>query len=309
MLSNYSSLLEFLAGVYLTMCLDNLLTQKIWTVDYFAAFKKSLEELSFGGNTSIASEVVDKNRDQISVMQAQLTKKSVFMLVYIFLMLLLGGISTCMTQDTTIICLMAEVLTIQAIIILFFSGYVFQEWSRTFWFILTSLLLMLAVTLIPILALWFVKIVLKDEYIVLMMLFVAIYPIIWQIFKVWVHRSLFYGYVNRSMLAVKDEYENVLDIINNNGDTSKLPVEYGKILQANTIKHKNDDAQKAIDSSIKEYTDLLQSKLRKIGYETSIFMVIWSSIWTKKSKYNNSEKVSLTDTDSNNNGLSNYKKK
>ena len=92
MLSNYSSLLELLAGVYFTMCLDNILTQKIWSVDYFSAFKNSREQLSFGGNKSIASEVVDQNRDLISIMQAKLTKKSVYMLTYIAILLFACGV-------------------------------------------------------------------------------------------------------------------------------------------------------------------------------------------------------------------------
>ena len=74
------------------MCLDNILTQKIWSVDYFAAFKKSLEELSFGGNNSIVSEVVDQNRDLVSVMQAKLTTKSVYMLTYISILLFICGV-------------------------------------------------------------------------------------------------------------------------------------------------------------------------------------------------------------------------
>lgn len=313
MLSNYSSLLEFMAGVYLTMCLDNILTQKIWSVDYFAAFKHSLEELSFGGNKSIASEVVDQNRDQISVMQAKLTKKSVYMLSYIFLLLYTCGVEADCHPEISgcSLYLFVFLQSFVTLITLCFSERVFSKWSNTFKVLVLSLIFVTLISNLNLPVYWFSKIDIPVYIIVYSVLFLVVYPIFWQLFKVWVYRSLFYDYINNEMIKVSNEYNMVLHILQNGGDTSKLPQEYGQILQNNTIKHKKDKAQKAIDDSITDYTNLLQVKLRKIGYETTIIAVLWASLFNKNEVLRVQVQSGSSDEslDKEENELSNYKKK
>ena len=312
MLSHYSSLLELMAGVYFTMCLDNILTQKIWSVDYFAAFKRSLEELSFGGNKSIASEVVDQNRDLISIMQARLTKKSVYMLTYISILLFLCGIEA--DQDPSsascFIYMFVELQSFLTFITLCFSGYIFQKWSRTFNALLGSLLVFLIISNIECIVELYSIIAIPVPTIVYFVLFLVVYPILWQVFKVWVYKSQFYNYMKNTMIKVSNEYNKVLDILQNDGDISDLPHEYGKILQKNTIKHKKDKAQKAIDHSVTDYTVLLQRKLKKIGYDTSILTVLWSNLVNKDKVFNKQTLDYEISPDENGyNELNNYKKK
>lgn len=312
MLTNYSSLLELMAGVYFTMCLDNILTQKIWSVDYFAAFKKSLEELSFGGNKSIASEVVDQNRDQISIMQAKLTKKSVYMLTYIAIMLFACGVESNQEPKTATcgIYMFIELQSLTTLISLCFSEYVFQKWSRTFKAILLPLVIIIILSNIPSVINIYSYIAIPLVGIIHIVLFLVVYPILWQVFKVWVYRSQFYKYVNNTMIQVSNEYNSVLDILLNEGDTSKLPEEYGKILNDNTIKHKKDKAQKAIDDSITDYTALLQRKLKKIGYDTSILTVLWTNlIYKDEVLIQQTTTPQKSPDDEVSNELVNYKKK
>lgn len=312
MLSNYSSLLELMAGVYFTMCLDNILTQKIWSVDYFAAFKKSLEELSFGGNKSIASEVVDQNRDQIGIMQAKLTKKSVYMLTYIAIMLFACGVEA-NQEPTTAVCgiyMFVELQSIVTLITLCFSEYIFQKWCRTFNAILWPLVVIFILSNIPSIVSLCSYIAIPVVGIIHLVLFLVVYPILWQVYKVWAYKSQFYKYMNNTMIQVSNEYNMVLDILQNNGDTSKLPAEYAKILNDNTIKHKKDKAQKAIDDSITDYTALLQKKLKKIGYDTSIWTVLWTNLIYKDEVLNQQKPNSKISPDENGtNELNNYKKK
>ncbi len=312
MLANYSSLLELMAGVYFTMCLDNILTKKIWSVDYFAAFKKSLEELSFGGNKSIASEVVDQNRDQISIMQAKLTKKSVYMLTFITILLFSCGVETDQNPQTND-CSIYMFIVLQSIVTLIslcFSEYIFQKWSRTFNVIFWPLVILFILSNIDYCISLYSLIAIPVFYIIYLVLILVLYPILWQIFKVWAYRSQFYKYMNNTMIQVSNEYNNVLDILQNGGNINDLPAEYGIILQENTIKHKKDKAQKAIDDSITDYTSLLQKKLKKIGYETSIWIVLWTNLICKDEVLNlpiqNSE---IVPEEKVSNELNNYKKK
>ena len=280
MLSNFSSLLELMAGVYFTMCLDNILTQKIWSVDYFAAFKKSLEELSFGGNKSIASEVVEQNRDLISIMQAKLTKKSVYMLTYISILLFACGVEA-NKNPTTEACgiyMFIELQSLFTLITLCSSKFIFQKWSRTFNALFWPLAAIFVLSNSSYCINLYSYIAIPVIGIIHLVLFLVVYPILWQIFKVWAYKSQFYKYMNNTMIQVSNEYNNVLDILQNGGDINELPEEYGKILQENTIKHKKDKAQKAIDDSITDYTALLQRKLKKIGYDTSLWTVLWTNL-------------------------------
>lgn len=312
MLANYNSLLELLAGVYFTMCLDNILTQKIWSVDYFAAFKKSLEELSFGGNKSIASEVVDQNRDQISIMQAKLTKKSVYMLTYISILLFSCGVEADQAPQVNVcgIYMFIFLQSIVTLISLCFSEYIFQKWTRTFNVIFWPLVVLSIISNIGCCISLYSLIAFPVWGIIYLVLFLVVYPILWQIFKVWAYKSQFYKYMNNTMIQVSNEYNNVLDILQNEGNINDLPTEYGIILQENTIKHKKDKTQKAIDDSITDYTSLLQKKLKKIGYETSIWTVLWTNLIYKDEVLNlsiqNSEIIS---NERESNELNNYKKK
>lgn len=311
MLSSYSSLLELIAGVYFTMCLDNILTQRIWSVDYFSAFKKSLEELSFGGNKSIASEVVDKNRDLISIMQAKLTKKSVYMLTFIAILLFACGVESNQESDNERfeIYMFVELQSLVTLISLCFSEYIFQKWARTFYIILLPLILFSILLNIDYCVNMYSYIAIPIGYLLHLVIFLVVFPILWQIFKVWVYKSQFYKYMNNTMILVSNEYNSVLDIIQNGGDFSKLPEEYGKILQENTIKHKKDKAQKAIDDSITAYTTLLQQKLKKIGYNTSIWTVLWTNLTTNDKVLNQQKSTSeISNSENKNNELDNYKK-
>lgn len=312
MLSNFSSLLELMAGVYFTMCLDNILTQKIWSVDYFAAFKKSLEELSFGGNKAIASEVVDQNRDLISIMQAKLTKKSVYMLTYISILLFACGIEANQNPTTEVcgIYMFIELQSLFSLIMLCCSKYIFQKWSRTFKAILWPLVVIFVLLNSNFCVNLFSYIAIPVVGIIYLVLFLVVYPILWQVFKVWAYKSQFYKYMNNTMIQVSNEYNNVLDILQNGGDIKDLPEEYGKILQENTIKHKKDKAQKAIDYSITDYTALLQRKLKKIGYDTSIWTVLWTNLIYKDEILNQQiTNPVVTPDDKDVNELNNYKKK
>lgn len=312
MLSNFNSLLELMAGVYFTMCLDNILTQKIWSVDYFAAFKTSLEELSFGGNKAIASEVVDQNRDLISIMQAKLTKKSVYMLTYISILLFACGIEANQNPTTEVcgIYMFIELQSLFTLIILCFSKFIFQKWSRTFnalfWPLATIFVLSNSSYCVNLYSYFAIPV----NGIIYLVLFLVVYPVLWQIFKVWAYKSQFYKYMNNTMIQVSNEYNNVLDILQNGGDINELPEEYGKILQENTIKHKKDKTQKAIDDSITDYTVLLQRKLKKIGYDTSIWTVLWTNLIYKDEVPNQQKSNPATNHDDKDaNELNNYKKK
>lgn len=312
MLSNYTSLLELMAGVYFTMCLDNILTQKIWSVDYFAAFKKSLEELSFGGNKSIASEVVDQNRDLISIMQAKLTKKSVYMLTYISILLFACGVEADQSPANSAsgVYVFVELQSLVTLIALCSSEYIFQKWSRTFKAIIWPLVAIFILSNISCCVNLCPYIVIPVIGIIHLVLFLVMYPILWQVFKVWAYKSQFFKYMNNTMIQVSNEYNNVLDILQNGGNTNDLPEEYGRILQENTIKHKKDKTQKAIDDSITDYTALLQRKLKKIGYDTSIWTVLWTNFKNKDEILNQqkSNPVVSPPDDKDVNELNNYKK-
>ena len=310
MLSNYTSLIEFLAAVYCTMCIDNILTQKIWSVDYFDGFRRALEGMEFGGNTTIATDLIDKNRQQVNTLQSKLTKKSVFMLFYVFLILVACGRESDASSEEMLpyIALFLTSLSSLTAISLFLSKFVFPLWKSTF------ITLFLA-SLIPILLIqshdtvaWYSELQLRHRFVVNFVLIVLTYPILWQMFIVWVYRSLFYDYVKTSMLQVKAEYENVLDIIQNNGDISNLPSEYGEILQKNTLSHKQGKAQEAIDDSISEYAGLLEQKLKKLGYETSVLLIIGRSLKYKLFKRNLMPEPKV-EMEEHTNELVNYKNK
>ncbi len=259
MLSNYSSFFEFIAAVYCTMSIDNILTQKIWSVDYFEGFKRALDGMSFEGNSNITSELVEKNRNRVNIMQTKLTKKSVLMLCYITLILLFCGLEADLSNSCTVQSVYTSIITGSSIVLLchLLSRYIFKKWKWTFIGV-SSMCIASGITYFHHIA----GTKIEAHLITYSVIALLLWPILWQIFLVWVYKSLYYGYVKHEMLRVKHDYELALHIIQNNGDVNNLPSDYGKILQKNTICHKNDSTQKAIDDSITEYAQLLEAKLK-----------------------------------------------
>ena len=64
MIANYSSFLEFIAAVYCTIWIDNIITQKVWTPKYFDSLRKAIEGVQFAGNTSLNTEIIESNTER-----------------------------------------------------------------------------------------------------------------------------------------------------------------------------------------------------------------------------------------------------
>ena len=89
MISWYSSLFECLAALYFTMCLDRVLSEKIWTVDFYKRFSKVLNDID--GNISISNKVINVLKKRVKDMQDGVTNLSVVMMAVIIGLLLLCG--------------------------------------------------------------------------------------------------------------------------------------------------------------------------------------------------------------------------
>ena len=74
------------------MCLDNVLSEKIWTVDFYKRFSKVLNDID--DNISISNKVVNALKKKVKDMQDGVTNLSVVMMTVIVGLLVLCGYET-----------------------------------------------------------------------------------------------------------------------------------------------------------------------------------------------------------------------
>ena len=72
MIANYSSFLEFIAAVYCTIWIDNIIAQKVWTPKYIDSLRKAIEGIQFAGNTSLSTEIIESNTERGNELQLRL---------------------------------------------------------------------------------------------------------------------------------------------------------------------------------------------------------------------------------------------
>ena len=209
MISWYSSLFECLAALYFTMCLDKVLSEKIWTVDYYERFSIVLNEID--GKILISNKVISTLKGRVKEMQDGVTNLSVVMMAVIVGLLVLCGYETELDAKGSNMTSLHFAITVAMIILgvcaTVLKRILFGNWKRaTIVYIST----VFAFCIILFLNLRGSVIEWVGDHCVISTVLALMLPVVIQIIYCWAYRNLYYGYMRSKVKALHDT-ENIDD--------------------------------------------------------------------------------------------------
>lgn len=139
MIAHYSSFLEFLAALYSTIFLDNIITQRVWTPQYIDGLRKAIDGVDFAGNDSFGSTIIEMNTAKGNELQLRSTKKSIFMILIISFLLIFCGYEQDFENKISLLhnALLYSLTIGIGLTLLIFNKIIFSKWK---WTIFASLI-------------------------------------------------------------------------------------------------------------------------------------------------------------------------
>ena len=289
MVADYSSFLEFIGAVYFTMCLDEILTRKVWSPLDVKQQERALDYLGMGKDQDFKDAVLDANKQKGEILQKELSKKSVIGLFVIALLLVFCGYEQEIYDSKNTVPLKLLYLELAYTCVIFIVSLFLLQYK------LFEKVKYVTFYIIGLFCTFFVirwkTLVYNDseiekfvvENIGLFVCVIVTIPILWQIFITWIYKSVFYGYVKTRIRNAQTEYARVLDFLNKH-QFEQLPKQYHEIYIRLTQTSSNTSPQQALDDSLTEYQGALYNEIRTIGLKIRLYQLMLSWIVYKIKK-------------------------
>ena len=277
MIANYSSFLEFIAAVYCTIWIDNIITQKVWTPRYIDSLRKAIEGVQFAGNTSLSTDIIESNTERGNELQLRSSKKSMFMIFIIAFLLIFSGYEQDFKGNIEMLhlTLLYSFIVGMTSTLLLFNRWIFSKWKWTIFAIVVNLAIFVCIYYWE---LFYGKSKIEQDLnsqIGLVVSIILILPIFWQIFICWIYGSAFVGYIKTQLTEQKGKYEDAIHNIEN-GCTEDAPEEYKKIILKKAAENKDEPFKNTLDKSINEYAEILKEQITKTCRDISAWKIFIS---------------------------------
>lgn len=259
MIANFSSLIELSAAIYVTMCLDS---------DKFKAFwnpNREAKVAEIGLQSTIDKAILKTRTDEI----LSLRRMGLFMISICFLFLFLSGFEDSMSKDEGR----------WTVPFIFSSGVVFviELFHRAIFTKIKYVVIAIVIIIICFIYLWFNTRINRElqydlltrihEFSDLIVGLVIVFPIVSHIFHLWIHSSVYSGYLNEIVKGESEEYHTAVSALSE-GRPSKTSKRYRKAWDL--VKNPKDP-----DPDITPFTELYTNSVVKALYPSEI-KLLWS---------------------------------
>ena len=287
MLSSYSSFLEFSAGVYASICFDDVL-KNIWSSQYYRKIRQVFSKLSVYSYTNLSEELQVQNQEWVLSLQKPMIKRAVLMLFLISFSLLFAGAEEELQKTDGLISQFRTSLVFVGLFILLFYFLICKKWVFKNWRNFTIslfVILLLGITIAAVFISNQIACGFCDKYFTpLFILFISI-PLIWQIIVSWVYSSLYIGYVKAEIDREIQEYTHAIELLNKK-NKSEMPNGYSDIYLGEVLK----DVNNANDTCVELFNNRLLGQIKVVTQPHSTIEILRS--WFKfrfKVKKNNQD--------------------
>ncbi len=282
MVADYSSFLEFIGAVYFTMCLDEILTRKVWSPLDIKQQSRALDFLGMDKDEDFKNAVLDANKEKGEILQKELSKKSVIGLFVIALLLVFCGYEQeVYDESNTVPVKLLQLELAYTCVIFIVSLFLLQYklFEKVKYVTLYIIGLFCSFLVIRWKTLVFNSTEIERFVVENIGLFVCVIvtiPILWQIFITWIYKSVFYGYVKTRIREAQEEYKRVLELIRKK-QFDQLPKQYHEIYMRTSQSSQDTTPKQALDDSLTEYQGALYNDIRTIGkrIRLSQLVVLW----------------------------------
>lgn len=256
-LINFSSLIEVITAMYVTMMIDNFLAD-IWTPGYKNSLSKMIEDMKIPGVSFIAKNISGNIDYHSSVIKNHMRRKASFFIVFCLSLLLLAGLephSGVLPQYgyRLVFCLCGV-----AFLFMLFGKWSFATISGVCSCVLIYVITILICYFTPLLRLFSDQHIATEKVSICFLLVVLLTPILWQLFIIWVYSSLYKGFMENKIAKEAYLYGRAF-IAYRLRNMSALPEEYQ--LVARDFLNPVDENQ---DSSLESLTNIIIGRLEMI---------------------------------------------
>lgn len=294
MISNYSSLIEFVSAIYLTMAVEYRFFMDIWSpqndtsIDLLLKEKESVTE-----NDSYICIIRDSANDMHSRIASLTNRKGGFMLSVCVLLLVFMGYETTYQSETIMLQrLQASCLIpiLEAFVIMLFSNYILRKWKCVVFSTLLSFFSFMSTFMFAdyIWNLYFIQWGLR--YFVELILLLVFTPIIHHLLVNWLYHGVYQGYMKDKIGVAIQEYDSACNsarqtqIDNEDNDMSKAI----QVLKNQMVKIATPSIWRLLFSLFLHYYEVFVCDriIKGLEYVTSVF---------KKTKPNQPQKMAIND--------------
>lgn len=274
MIADYSSYLELLAAVYISMLLDVETLNKLWyPANYYTKIQDALKKELPEEEGKLNDKIVKASKTNAAIRNQRMRCRAAFMLFFTAILLVLLGFESSFDKNSS---MQYEgwynavaISYFVVVLICFFVGKAFDGWNTTalisLFVLFTFVVLMLLEISLP-----FSSNVI-DCYPIVVVCLVTL-PVLFEIFSRWVFSSLYSGYLRSYVLKVKGDYEKAIDALRTNSK-NHMPRKYRKLI--NESIYTADSDKTLSDICIQGYVDIRNKKLNEISqYPNGIKILI-----------------------------------
>lgn len=273
-LQDFSSILEVYTALYVSMFIDEIL-RDVWTPEYKQKITSLVKGMKLPAISYFVKKVednIDKNAEDI---RGYMKRKALFFFVFSMSLLLLAGLelhSEILKRNEYLI---VSLLSFVGVIFIFVGRWAYDKYSR----VTLSIMLycaLFALLYYPGIGDYLHEITaLKDigyKTAVCSFLIVISFPILWQIFLIWIYSSLYKGYMYEKITKEAYIYEKAY-IAYKIKDMAALPREYEMV--ARDFVTQSSDAE---DTSLNSLNVILVKRLETLCELPNVMKVFWSWI-------------------------------
>lgn len=271
LLSHFSSFLEIVTGIYISMCMDDVL-KGIWSPKYYDDLKKALTDYYLNDHDDLINRIVETNEEKAKSIKSYMKHRAAYFFITCIVLLFLSGFEESVT-DVNSLQMSMMFLSLWSLVLIAFNKYFFSSNPHTAAAVALSLILTALSYLINNQWLhWLVP----DIIIVPLVLTVLISPILWQAFVCWMFSSSYKGYIRTKLARGKECYELAEKGLNEH-KPEIIPKKYIEIYNEESIR--SDNAEDAKKRCLDYYLEQMEDEITEASNPHSVFKIFLSWIF------------------------------
>lgn len=270
MLGDYSSFLEFTAGIYATICFDDVLNN-VWSSRYYSNTSKVFDEIKVEYYPNLSNELKQKNKEWVDALKKPMIRRASFMLLMLLTLLCFVGFEeewkcTNLSFPQIHLSLICDVIFILIAYFVVFRKLVFCNW----WWFCFSVVLLLPVSYVMYLYCGDKEemFIYSEKYFCAIVVVFVLIPIAWQLFSSWVYSYLYTNHIKLKIPKALSDYQIAIGL-SDKKDKSKLPSKYREVFF---------DTALVGDTCVDKFNECLIEELMSFSRPTNVFRILKSSI-------------------------------
>lgn len=270
MLANFSSFIEILAAIYMSMCMDNLL-KGFWTTQYYKDLEEALNRYYLAGHDGFVRRIVDTNKVKAKSISVYMKNRAIYFFVLCMLQVYLSGLENTLGEDKQMVVRMLMLtLLLWSVVLLCFNSYFFASKAHT---AVGTILVVLMSFLTELANYLWIGFNVPSVYVVHLVLLFLVLPVLWQVFVCWTYSGPYRDYITYRLTKGKRNYE-LAEACLSNHDYDHLPKHYRAMYARKSIE--SDNAEEAKRTCLDDYLEQMEGAISKASnshYTIKIFIV------------------------------------